>query len=281
MPAKRMDEVYTSIKLPTSVPGIGYTLKHRDCVEQLINWYCTRARNQGKLSELDCEIMRHRGICHDMDKVLTSLSYPQLTADYIHRMLQGHHEESFIEPQYKNKYDWMEMVFDMESAKYTKPDKQGGAYTFAKTYKGYLMKYLEPCFAMFGLNQDDTGFIPEIKESIDRDYYEEDLVKAFLRYIHCTKLHRLDGVSRIDAYGYYTATGKFVKFRRQLPFKAQRPNAVCAESNSIRRREFVQGTAEVGVFDMDALCNISYDEIANLNKLFYQCIKDMGYQYQR
>lgn len=47
--------------------------------------------------------MVNRGKCHDMDKLLCSLSYPQLTADYFHRMFNGHHEESMIELQDKSK----------------------------------------------------------------------------------------------------------------------------------------------------------------------------------
>ena len=93
--------------------------------------------------------------------------------------------------------------------------------------------------------------------------------------MHCT------GLSRIDAWGYYTANGQLVPFRRQLPFQTTRPNEVCSQSNSINRREFVRGTAEVNVFDMDAICNIRAEDISTINKSFYARIKELGYQYQR
>lgn len=169
MTKKKDDEVYTSVKIPTNVSGIGYTLKHRNCVEQLIKYYCTQARNRGQLNQMDCQVMAHRGICHDMNKLLTSLSYPQLTADYIHCMMQG----------------------------------------------------------------------------------------------------------------YYTANGQLVPFRRQLPFQTTRPSEVCSQSNSINRRELIRGTAEVNVFDMDAICNIRAEDISTINKSFYARIKESGYQYQR
>ena len=135
-----MSSSYSSVELPTSVPGIGYTIKHRNAVEQLIKYYCKKAvgKRDGNgvvFTQKDYQAMINRGKCHDVDKLLCSIAYPQLTADYLHRMFQGHHEESMIEPDMKNKYDWMEMIFDMESAKYTKPDKQGGgAYDFASKY---------------------------------------------------------------------------------------------------------------------------------------------------
>lgn len=186
---------YTSIRLPDTVPGIGYTLKHHHCVKALIEFYCKKAigkiyANGIVFTNEDYKVMVNRGKCHDMDKIVCSLAYPQLMADYFHRMFNGHHEESMIEPNQKSKYDWMEMIFDMESAKYTKRDKQGGgAYAFASQYKTYLMPYLQPYFELFGLNRQDTGIVQKIKTSVNRPYYESDLIEEIIEYIHTTRLH--------------------------------------------------------------------------------------------
>lgn len=286
------NSAYTSVRLPDTVPGIGYTLKHRNCVEQLINYFCKKAvgKSDGNgvvFTSQDYKVMRNRGKCHDMDKIVTMLAYPQLTADYFHRMFQGHHEESMIEPPQKNKYDWIEMIFDMESAKYTKPDKQGGgAFAFASKYKQPIMPYLMPYFVIFGLNKTDTGIIEEIKESVNRPYYETDLVESILGYIHTTHIHLLDGVSRIDDEGY------MAKFNSPVPYRHkstqhpggtlhQRPNQYSKLSKSVTKREMVHGTFEAELFDYDQLCLIPASELKNVNQQALNRVKQMGWNYQR
>ena len=284
---KGMEKVYTSIELPTTVPGVGYTLKHRNAVEQLIRYYCKQAigrvdGNGQPFTQKDYEIMCNRGRCHDMDKVLCSLSYPQLTADYFHRMFNGHHEESMIEPAQKNKYDWMEMIFDMESAKYTKPDKQGGgAYAYASKYKQHIMGYLIPYFTLFNLAKEDSGIVESIKQDVNRKYYETDLNEAFLNYIHTTRLHLLDGLSRIDDKGYMAMFGQATPLRHRSTQNPngivhQRPNKVSQMSRSVTAREMVHGTFEAQIFDMDSICQLTPEQVKGINKQALSVVKTMS-----
>lgn len=278
---------YTTVKLPDTVPGVGYTLKHHYCVQKLIEYYCKRVigKSYGAnqiFTEHDYKIMINRGKCHDMDKLLCCLSYPQLMADYFHRMLNGHHEESLIEPDKKSKYDWIEMIFDMESAKYTKKDKQGGgAYAFVIEYKQYLLPYLLPYFQLFKLDKQDTGIIKQIKEEVNKTYYESDLMSAILEYIHTTHLHLLDGVARIDEKGYLAKYGNAVPFRYNSDVYYQRPNTVAKMSNSINRREMIHGTFEASIFDIDNICLIPKSSLSNINTQCLSIVDTLGWEYQR
>lgn len=283
---------YISVELPSSVPGIGYTLKHRNAVEELIKYYCKKAigkqdGNGEVFTKQDYVIMCNRAKCHDMDKLVCSLAYPQLTADYFHRMFNGHHEESMIEPNQKSKYDWMEMIFDMESAKYTKVDKQGGgAYAFASQYKTHIMNYLMPYFILFDLAKPDTGIIESIKSSVNQKYYEVDLVNSIVEYMHTTHIHLLDGVSRLDDSGYMS------KFNSPTPYRHpstqrpngtihSRPNSMCQMSSSIMSRELVHGNFEAQLFDMDSICMIPASSVKAINQKALSCLKEMGRDYQR
>jgi hypothetical protein len=231
--------------------------------------------------------MYNRAKCHDMDKLVTSLAYPQLTADYLHRMFNGHHEESMIEPNQKSKYDWMEMIFDMESAKYTKPDKpSGGAYAFASKNKTCFMGYLMPYFKLFNLDKEDSGIIDSIKTSVNRKYYEKDLVDAIVNYMHTTHIHLLSGVARIDDEGYMQKYNRPVPYRNKATQKPkgtihQRPNAVSQSSKSLMDREMVRGTFEAQIFDMDALCQIPASNLKNIDNQALNVLKQMGKDYQR
>lgn len=278
---KAKSQVYSSVELPTSVPGVGYSLKHRNAVELLIDYYCTKAVNKkdgnGQVfTNQDLKIMRNRAKCHDMDKLLLGLSYPQLTADYFHRIFNGHHEESMLESNQKTKYDWIEMILDMESAKYTKKDKQGGgAFDYASKCKQYIMPYLMPYFILLGLNKQDTGIVNEIKDAVNRKYYETDLIEAILNYIHTTHLHILDGVSRIDDKGYQQAYGTSAPFKLPLVVH-QRPNEMCNMSQSIMSREMIHGAVQFQLFDMDKICNISSESTRGINKQALNVIKTLG-----
>ncbi|MBE5901526.1 MAG: hypothetical protein E7280_06425 [Lachnospiraceae bacterium] len=268
---------YEDTPLPVSVPGIGYTLKHRLAVEKLIIYYCGQAvgREDGNgeiFTKEDLDVMRRRGRCHDMDKILTSMCYPQLTADYLHRLFATHHEEGLLSPEQRSKYDWMEMIFDMESAKYTKPDKWGGgAYAFAKKRKQNIMPWLMPYFSLFGLDKEDSGLVPHIKESLERDYYEADLLKAVEEYLHTTRLHFLNGVARLDDKGFWEVFDKPVPFRHPATDQKggtlfHRPSELVEASENFSHREMMHGEYEAQLFDMDALCGLSEKQLQEENE---------------
>ena len=287
-----MSEAYTSVELQTTVPGIGYSLKHNKAVRELTIYFCKRA--VGKLdgdgvpfTQEDYRIMCNRAKCHDMDKILMSLSYPQLTADYFHRLFSGHHIESVIEPELKSKYDWMEMIFDSESAKYTKPDKPGGgAFDFMSKCREPMMCYLMPYFKLFGLDREDTGFVEEIKEHMKSKIYEKDLIDAIVEYIHTTKIYLLDAVSRIDDEGYMTLFDGAVPLRHKSTQRPggtvhERPNRACRMASSFMGLEMIHGHIEAELFDMDEICKLSVDKAKIMNAQAMTVLdrmKKCGYQ---
>lgn len=266
-------EVYKSVKIPSNVPGIGYTLRHRAVVEALINYYCKRALlkrdgNGESFTKQDFIIMRGRAVCHDMDKVCTSLCYPQLTADYFHRIFNGHHMECIFEPQEKSKYDWMEMIFDFESARYTKPDKGKCAFEMATTFYKPYFNYFRPYLQLFGFTSVNHDLVPEVKEFVKTTVTEEDLMGAILNYIHTTRIHQLEYTSRNDDVGYTAATGKAVlgRDRRGAYHKHnyQRPSNYVASNAFASGLEMIHGNLQVSLFDIDMLCSMS---VANTQEL--------------
>lgn len=265
---------YTSVELPATTPGIGYSLKHRNAVSMLIDYYCKRAvgkrdGNGVEFTKEDYEIMHNRGLCHDMDKILAGLSYPQITADYYHRMFNGHHIEGFIEE--KCKYDWIEMIFDWESAAYTKPDKGKSAYEVATSFNADLYPMVEPYLKLFGF-MGEQHIVKEIKDKVSGPVYESDLVDAFVNYIHTTHLHLLEYVARIDDVGYMRIFNKPTPFRHKSTQKPggtyhQRPNAYVQQEGHgfALKHEMIKGVIDAQIYDMDKICKIKVKDIPQLN----------------
>ena len=272
-----MNEAYKTVEIPANTPGIGYSLKHRKAVMGLIDYYCKKVigKRDGKddiFTQRDYQIMHNRGICHDMDKVLGGLSYPQLTADYMHRMMNGHHIEGFVEVGYKSKYDWIEMIFDWESAVYTKPDKGMSAYEFATTRCPDILEYVKPYLQLFGFTSKERTIIESIRVEAMKPVYETDLVDAIVQYMHTTHIHLLDCVSRIDDRGYTKVFRQPAPYRHQSTFKARgtvhrRPNAYTKAHPHSLNLEMVNGTIEAQMFDMDGLCQLKVSELKSLNKV--------------
>lgn len=279
-----------TVEIPADVPGIGYTLKHRKAVELLINHYCKKAigKRDGlghEFTRADYQIMINRGKCHDMDKLLTSLSYPQLTADYIHRMMNGHHAESFIEVDKKSKYDWIEMIFDWESAPYTKKDKGMNAYGVATSFNKHLYKYVEPYLKLFEFNSDTPNIIPEIKEQVTGKVYETDLIDAILSYIQTTHIAQMQYVSRLDDEAFKRASGN-----SHLPFRHKctdgihgeyhtRPNEFSKNHVFAAEHEMVRGVIDAQMFDLDALCALTNNGVKSAEgqaKIAHDKLKIMG-----
>ena len=98
---------------------IEYTYKHRKIVMYLANKY---VKEEAVLKQIQN---------HDIDKLFMYLFYNKKDVSALHRKLSSHHENE-VE---KNKADYIEMVLDWESARYTKPDKPLNAYdTLYKYY---------------------------------------------------------------------------------------------------------------------------------------------------
>ena len=101
---------------------IKYTYKHRKIVIRLAEKYFKD--NNEVLEQVKS---------HDIDKLYLYLFYEKKTVSRIHREQSSHHENE-LEKTY---LDYVEMVLDWESARYTKPDKPLNAYdTLVKFYPG-------------------------------------------------------------------------------------------------------------------------------------------------
>lgn len=278
-----MEKAYSTVELPGDVPGIGYTLKHRKVVELLIDYHCKRAigKKDGRGREFtkeDYEIMHNRGICHDMDKVCCGMAYPQLTVDYFHRMFNGHHIEGLITNN--SIYDWMEMIFDWESAPYTKPDKCSNAYGVATTIHKDIFKWVKPYLELFGLLSDKVVLIPEIERNKYVKVYEIDLIEAILRYIHLTHIPVMQYMSRIDDVGYKKVFKQNPPFRHPVTSGEnnnyfERPNYYTKHNNYAKRLEMIDGTIEAEIFDMDKLCKLSVSESKEVEKLIKERYNQM------
>lgn len=287
-----LSKVYDSVELPANVPGIGYTLKHRNAVQALIEHYCKKAigkidGNGVPFTHKDYTVMVNRGKCHDMDKLLMSLSYPQLTADYLHRLMNAHHNESIVESRFCTKYDYMEMIFDCESARYTKPDKGKCAYDVFTSFKQSLYKDVRPYLELFGFTKsvgaDDV--IQDIALSVRKPVTEEDLVNAIISYMHTTRLHRLQYLSRVDDRGHIEMYGKSpyarhvatdVKRGGKLVF--QRPSVPETQSRSLSDRAFIHGRVEVQKFDLDRLCMLTVEQLQEVENAYKVRCKELSEQ---
>lgn len=143
---------------------IKYTYKHRKIVMRLAEKYF---KDNNEVLE---QVKQH-----DLDKLYLYLFYDKKTVSRIHREQSTHHENDLE----KTHLDYVEMVLDWESARYTKPDKPLNAYdTLVKFYPGMTdvilpilqeMKIDKP-----GLPMDQD--ILKLAEELDT-VIEEDIIK--------------------------------------------------------------------------------------------------------
>lgn len=143
---------------------IKYTYKHRKIVMRLAEKYFKD--NNEVLEQVKS---------HDIDKLYLYLFYEKKTVSRIHREQSSHHENE-LEKTY---LDYVEMVLDWESARYTKPDKPLNAYdTLVKFYPGMTDVILPILQAMKidkpGLPMDQD--ILKLAEELDT-VSEEDIIK--------------------------------------------------------------------------------------------------------
>ena len=87
-----------------------------------------------------------RGYLHDLDKVFLKIFLsPELTHK-IHRSYSKHHARNA-----RTEEDYIQMIIDMECARFTKPDKPLNARDTLKAYYPYLVYKLEPLLKKLGL----------------------------------------------------------------------------------------------------------------------------------
>lgn len=129
---------------------IKYTYKHRKIVMLLAEKYFKD--NQELLEQVKQ---------HDLDKLYLYLFYDKKTVSRIHREQSAHHENDLE----KTHLDYVEMVLDWESARYTKPDKPLNAFDTLYAYYPEMEDVILPILQDMGIAETNTPM-------------EEDIFKA-------------------------------------------------------------------------------------------------------
>ena len=114
---------------------IEYTYKHRKIVIYLANKY-VKENKEETMNQIEF---------HDLDKLYMYLFYNKKDVSNVHRQLSSHHDNS-IE---KTDADYVEMVLDWESARYTKPDKPLNAYDTLYKYYPEMKEKILPILKKF------------------------------------------------------------------------------------------------------------------------------------
>lgn len=144
---------------------IDYTYKHRKVVIYLAEKYF---KNNKQLLE--------QVKLHDLDKLFMYLFYSKKDSSRIHGMLSSHHDNE-IEKTY---LDYVEMVLDWESARYTKEDKPLNAYDTLYKYYPHLESEILPILKEMSIDKsnlpmetDVLKFVRAIKEVTIEQIKEE------------------------------------------------------------------------------------------------------------
>ncbi len=129
---------------------IEYTYKHRKVVMLLAKKYFSD--NKELLQQVEL---------HDLDKLYTYLFYDKKTASKLHREQTPHH----VNDLEKTYLDYIEMVLDWESARYTKPDKPLNAYDTLYAYYPEMVDVILPILQEMGIAKPNTPMEEDILEA--------------------------------------------------------------------------------------------------------------------
>jgi len=149
---------------------IEYTYKHRKIVIYLAKKYFKNNKDLLKKVEL-----------HDLDKLFMYLFYEKESASDIHRDMISHHQNSIP----KTELDYMEMVLDWESARYTKPDKPLNAYDTLIKYYPDMEDNILPILKSIGIDKSGLPMeedVWEYTQSIS-EVTLDDIKKEFITYV--------------------------------------------------------------------------------------------------
>ena len=149
---------------------IEYTYKHRKVVMLLAKKYFK-----------DNHELLERIEYHDLDKLFMYLFYDKKSASKIHRDLSKHHENE-LEKDY---LDYVEMVLDWESARYTKPDKPLNAYETLCNFYSNMTEIILPILKEMEIDKPNLPMDEDIFNSINQieQVTEEDIEKEMTKYI--------------------------------------------------------------------------------------------------
>ena len=146
---------------------IKYTFKHRKIVMLLAEKYF--GNNQELLEQVKA---------HDLDKMYMYLFYDKKDASNIHRDKTVHHENELE----KTELDYIEMVLDWESARYTKPDKPLNAYDTLVNYYPQMTDVILPILKKMGIAESGLEMDQDILEAAKQldNTSEEDVVSELV-----------------------------------------------------------------------------------------------------
>lgn len=152
-----------------------YTYIHRKIVMALVEKYITN--KQDKI------VMINRAELHDMDKMVAYLLYDKKTCSQLHRENSSHHLANDIDKTY---FDYLEAVFDWESARYSKSDKPLNAYqTLYRHYPNYEDQILH-ILKEYGLDSENIEMdenILNLAKRLEDEVTEDDIIKEVQEYI--------------------------------------------------------------------------------------------------
>ena len=146
-----------------------YTYKHRKIVYFLGEKYSNNKELLERLTK------------HDLDKMFLLLFYDKDVVKKVHRDTSSHHDNDLE----KTKLDYMEMVLDWESARYTKPDKPLNAYDTLYDFYPHLVDKIVPILEEFNINYSSTEMEEDVVEYVNSlgEVSENDIKKELVRSI--------------------------------------------------------------------------------------------------
>ena len=152
-----------------NIDNLIYTYKHRKIVMYLAKKYSG-----------DKELLKQVKN-HDIDKMFLLLQYDKKLLKDIHRTISPHHDNEIP----KSELDYIEMVLDWESARYTKSDKPLNAYDTLYTYYPHLENKILPILKKFKI---DKSTLEKDKDVIDyaesiKDINADDIKNELIDWI--------------------------------------------------------------------------------------------------
>ena len=137
----------------------------------------------------DSEELIERVKKHDMDKMYLLLFYDKKTINKFHRSVSLHHDNELP----KTELDYMEMVLDWESARYTKDDKPLNAYDTMVKFYPHLEENILPILKKIGLDYSTLEKDEEVvkyAKTLDNTTLD-DIKKELIEYIQEIDPHTL------------------------------------------------------------------------------------------
>ncbi len=146
-----------------------YTYKHRKILMFLAKKYYD---NEELIEQLKV---------HDLDKMYLLFFYDKKDINKFHRAVSKHHDNELE----KTELDYVEMILDWESARYTKDDKPLNAYDTLVKFYPHLQDVILPLLKKMGLDKSTLEKEEDVVNYANTlsDVNEEDIKAELIEYI--------------------------------------------------------------------------------------------------